>query len=162
MHQLSLETFLASGQDIESNQYRILQGLKALTAEFVQNRLYPALSELIDLLHSLRALVQESSALEQRLPRQLTHIDLEKKKLTYKAHSLSGSDFTRVLDLIRWAIPHIEAALEEGMKIYDFVDENISIEEVGILSGGEELNAGKRSDQRGVQGVSGTPSVRFA
>ncbi|MEP0823011.1 MAG: hypothetical protein HRF44_09180 [Ignavibacterium sp.] len=133
MHPLSLETFLAAGRDQESNEYRVLQGLKVLTAEFVHNRLYPALSELIDLLHALKALVQESSSLDQHLPRKLSGINLQEKKLTYDAHPLSGSDFSRVMDLIRWAIPRVEEAVEEGMKIYDFVDENLHIEEVGIL-----------------------------
>lgn len=133
MHRLSLETFLAAGPDHESNQYRILQGLKCATSEFVHNRLYPALSELADLLQSLKALVQQSSSLEQHLPRQLTGIDLEEQTLSYQPHPLAGSDFSRVLDLIRWAIPRVESALEEGMRIYDFVEENLAIEEVGII-----------------------------
>jgi len=131
--QLSLETFLGSGQDPESNQYRVLQGLKTLTDEFGHNRLYPTLSELIDLLNSLNLLLQETSSLDQQLPQQLKHVDLKNKKLHYEDVGLNRPDFRRVMELIRWAIPYIQKAIEEGTEIYDFVDENIAVEEVGIL-----------------------------
>ncbi|HEX9614621.1 MAG TPA: hypothetical protein VGA55_03915 [Bacteroidota bacterium] len=133
MHQLSMETFLGAGQDPESNQYRVLQGLKALTGEFSQNRLYPTLSELIDLLNSLTSLIQEAASLDQQIPKQLKQVDMKNKRLHYEPPDLNRSDVQHVIELIRWAMPLIQKAIEEGTEIYDFVDENISVEEVGIL-----------------------------
>ncbi|MBI2619699.1 MAG: hypothetical protein HYW57_06425 [Ignavibacteriales bacterium] len=133
MTPLSLETFVKAGQDAETNQYRILNGLKHYREEFTHNRIYPALADLISLLSVLQSLVQESSTLEQKLPQHIAGVDLATKKLHLEPAGLNSPDLKRILDLIEWAIPHLKTTIEEGIRIYDFVDENIAVEEVGIL-----------------------------
>lgn len=133
MAQLTLETFLSAGPDAETNQYRILTGLRRCREEFFHNRIYPALGELIALFSTLRSLLDKRFALDQKLPQEITGVDLEKKKLHLRQINPERLEIKRILDLIEWAIPRLQATIEEGTKIYDFVDENIAIEEVGIL-----------------------------
>lgn len=133
MERLSLQTFLSAGPDLESNQYQILSRLKSYHDEFSHNRLYPALSELIDLVHSLESLLQEQEQINQRLPQELKQIDLKNKRLVFEPAHHDFPGLERVLTLIRWALPRIREMISEGMEIFDFVEENVSIEEVGLM-----------------------------
>lgn len=133
MPQLSLETFVTAGQDLEASQYRIRQALKGYREEFTRSKLYPALAELIELTRNLESLIEEKTNLQQQLPQELKNVDLKNKKLIYESVEMSGNDFEKVVELIRWALPLIAEIIQEGARIYDFVDENLSVQHVGIL-----------------------------
>ena len=133
LNRLDLQSFIASGPDFESNQYRILNSLKSYRNEFAHNRLYPALSDLIELTLVLEALLKEKSNLQKKLPQQLKEVDLKGKRLVYEPLKLASSDVEKISELIVWSLPRIKKAIEEGMKIFDFVDEHITMSEVGIL-----------------------------
>jgi len=131
MH-LRLETFLSGSSDFEARQYAILQGLKEYYQSFSNNKLYPSLSELVDLHSTLQGLAQKRDDIQSHLPQQLTDIDLKNKQLVFEPLGMSTED-ARVIELIVWAMPLIKKAMEEGMNIYNFVDEHITIEGIGIL-----------------------------
>ncbi len=133
MPKLSLETFVTAGPDLEASQYRIRQAMKNYREEFTRSRLYPALAELIDLSRNLDALVQEKTNMQQQLPQQLKDVDWKNKKLIYESVQMSGSELERVVDLIRWALPLIGEIIQEGTRMYDFVDENLLVRHVGIV-----------------------------
>jgi len=133
LNRLNVESFIMAGRDLEMNQYRILNSLKSYLNEFSHNKLYPALSELIDLTMILENLLKERENLQQKLPKRLKTVDLRNKKLVYEPVKLADSDIEKMAELIAWAIPHIKKAISEGMKIYDFVDEHVTMTEVGIL-----------------------------
>lgn len=133
MSQLSLETFVTAGEDFEASQYRIRHALKGYREDFTQSKLYPALAELIELTRTLESLIQEKASLQQQLPQELKKIDLKNKKLIYESAEMSGNDFEKVVELIRWALPLIAEIILEGTRIYDFVDENLCVQHVGIL-----------------------------
>jgi hypothetical protein len=133
MSTLSLETFLTGPQDLEAKQYLILQGLGEHYNEFSRNRLYPSLSELLELFVLLEGLVQKKSDIEGHLPQRLKEIDLENMKLVYEPVQGKDEDLEKAIDLINWALPQIKKTLDEGMDIYNFVDDQIAIEEVGIM-----------------------------
>jgi hypothetical protein len=133
MQRLTLESFLTAQADNETSQFQILARLKTYYDEFRHSRLYPALAELIDLVRTLENILQEQSGLEQRLPQALKMIDWQNKRLVFEPLAFQPADVERVLELIRWALPHLHAAIEEGRRIYDFVDDNLYIEEVGLM-----------------------------
>jgi hypothetical protein len=133
MDTLTLQTFLSAGSDLESNQYKILGILKRYEKEFAHNRLYPSLAELIELVHTLELLLTQQSNFQQQLPRQIKEVDLRNKRLVFESFETTASETGNVLELVAWALPHIKMTIREGTRIYDFVDENISIVEVGIL-----------------------------
>ncbi|MBI3004480.1 MAG: hypothetical protein HYY49_03595 [Ignavibacteriales bacterium] len=133
LNRLTLESFISTGSDLEASQYRILNALKSHYEEFSRNRLYPALSDLIELALTLEGLLKEKSDLHHRLPQHLKKIDLTNKRLIYEPLNIAGPDIERMTELMSWALPQIRKAIEEGMRIFDFVDERISLSEVGIL-----------------------------
>jgi hypothetical protein len=40
-----------------------------------------------------------------------------------------------IFDLVDWAIPHINKAIEEGIVLFDFVEENMFLEKTGTDKG---------------------------
>jgi hypothetical protein len=130
---LTLNTFLAAGPDLETNQYNILRSLQAYHIEFVHNRLYPALSELIELVTLLQSLLDQRAGIQRRLPRKIRSLDLKNKRVVFEPLSFEPGDSERVFELIEWALPKILSLIEEGMRIHDFVEENVNVQEVGIL-----------------------------
>ena len=133
MVKLSLDNFLSAGTDAESARYRILASLKKYSDDFDRNRLYPNLTELIALKSSLEAVVNGKSKLLNDLPQNLKEIDLANKKLVFESPEIPCTPLDNVIELIRWALPLIVETIAEGTQIYDFVEENLAIKEVGII-----------------------------
>jgi hypothetical protein len=133
MHKLTLDTFLTGTADAELRQYHVLEGLKHNYTEFMHNRLYPSLAELVELHTSLVNILNGMSDIQGHLPHELKEIDLEHGKLVYQTAGINDEDFQRAAELITWALPRIEQAIDEGINIYNFVDEHIQIEQVGLL-----------------------------
>ncbi len=128
---LRLETFISGVRDFESAQYHVLQGLQSYSNEFHHNRLYPALGELIELHAVLQDFIQKKGEIQSKLPQRMKEIDLENQKIVYE--QMQESDFERAAQLIAWSLPLIRKTIDEGMSIFQFVDEHITIEGVGIL-----------------------------
>lgn len=133
MDKLALEHFLSAGADAESARYRILASLKRYSDDFDRNRLYPNLSDLIALKSSLEAVVNGKSKLINDLPQNLKEVDLVNKKLVFENPEIPCTPLDKVIELIRWALPLVKETIEEATKIYEFVDENLVIREVGII-----------------------------
>lgn len=133
MGKLTLQTFITGPQDLETRQYQVLEGLRASYDEFAHSRLYPALSDLVEIHTVLTGILKKHRDIEGHLPHRLTGIDLEGNKLVFEPMADAHTDFSVSVELIEWALPKIQQAIEEGVNIYDFVEEHIAIEHVGIM-----------------------------
>ncbi len=133
MGKLTLEMFTSGLGDVESRQYEVLQGLKELYDRFSHNKLYPDLSDIIQLENTLEALLYSHDELQKHLPRSVTDLDLEQGLVIIDTLGVPFPELERIFDSIAWAIPLLRKAIVEGTIIYNFVEENISIEEVGIV-----------------------------
>jgi len=132
MEALSLELFTQVGIDFEIRQYHILDALKDIKRYFAQNKLYPKLSELIDLYNDLKTVADRIGKMEQNMPREIKSIDIRNKKITYQLLHSDYQHLQSVRDIIDWAMPFINDTIREGVTIYEFVDENFQVEQVGI------------------------------
>ncbi|HKI46221.1 MAG TPA: hypothetical protein VKA08_12895 [Balneolales bacterium] len=132
MEALSLELFTQVGIDFEVRQYHILDALKDIKRYFSQNKLYPYLSELVDLYNDLRTVSDRIGQMEQNMPHEIKSIDLRNKKITYQLLHSDYQHLQSVKDIINWALPFIDQTIREGVTIYEFVDENFEVEQVGI------------------------------
>ncbi len=133
MQKLTLDSFIAGDRDVEARQYHVLHALKGYHAEFSHSRLYPALSDLVELFGTLESLLQTKGDIEDHLPQQLKEVDLVNRTLVYETSKERDTDLERAAELILWALPLIKEAVDEGINIYNFTDEHIVIEEVGIM-----------------------------
>ena len=128
---LTIESFTAKETDIELNQYKILAGLKEYRAEFNKNRLYPALSELVYLSSQLEEILERKGGVGLPLPKGIKNSHKE-KNVFVEVIDQAKEQKEYFKDLIEWAIPVIKSLIDEAYMIYNFVDENMTIEEVGI------------------------------
>lgn len=133
MRGLHLDTFLRAGYDLERAQYEILGGLQNVRQAFSKNIIYPHLAQLVTLYNNLRTIVARLSELRGNLPGHIRGVDLERGKLLYDAVEMPCDDVAYLEELVHWALPSIQQAIDEGRTIFEFVDDNLHMEEVGII-----------------------------
>jgi len=133
MERLSLQTFVTAQRDSEIAQYTILNGMRGFRRDFSHSRLYPALSDLIQLHQELSEFLQRQEEMKRGFPQQLKDLDEERLQFVFEPANQEHGELQAIADLILWALPLIQEAIEEGTEIYNFVEEHISIEGVGIM-----------------------------
>jgi len=135
MERISIKSFFSSETDWELNQYRILGGIKEVCTDFDKKKIYPTLAMLIELKHSLDQIKEERNNLNGKFPKQIKGFDIKEQKIIYEPlGDLNNNDNIEVIfTLIDWALPYINKAIDEGVVLYDFVEKNITLEQVGIL-----------------------------
>lgn len=133
MESLKLETFLSADKDWEMNQYRVLGGIKEYHLELNKKKVYPTLAELIHLASILENIVENKSKLKEAFPKQIKDFDLINQKITFETIGKFAPDVEFLFDLIDWAFPLIKNEIDEAIVLYDFVEQNIEIDHVGIV-----------------------------
>lgn len=133
MDGLRIEHFICAGDDLERAQYQVLARLQDVRQAFSRNIVYPFLSDLIQLFGTLRQMVDNLDQIQQAVPGSIEGIDWNTAQLI-RQQPQWGDDLMNTLEeLIRWALPLVQDAIEEGRTIFEFVDDNLHLEEVGIV-----------------------------
>src|SRR4051812_20548928 len=83
MNDLNLEMFIGAQRDYERSRYQILGELQKIRGEFSHNRIYPPLTDLIELYSTLKKITEGSDGLKREMPKRITGIDLKNKRLVY-------------------------------------------------------------------------------
>ncbi len=130
---LNLELFTQVQSDFEARQYRILAILKHIGEDFQHNKIYPHLSSLIELHQTLTEVKSRLQDLRNEFPKRIKKIDFVNQEIEHEVVFVDGSDLNKVEELIEWALPYIKGKIEEGKTIYEFVNDEIKLEEVGIV-----------------------------
>ena len=130
---LTLDLFTSVEDDLEKRQYIILAELKKISEQFQFYNIYPHLSQLIELRRVLKDVIARLQDLQSKFPKQISKLDWVNRTIEHEVIFTSGTDITSVEDLIEWALPHIENVIEEGVAIHDFVESELTVEQVGIL-----------------------------
>lgn len=133
MEAVKLETFFTPDTDWELNQYKVLGGLQILRNEFNKKKIYPALDDLIKLNTILEDIIKQRNNLNGQFPKEIRSFDLKNKKIIFDSIERSIPDVEFFFDFIKWSLPHIKEAIEEGIVLYEYVEKNIKISQVGIL-----------------------------
>ncbi len=134
MKQLQLDSFISSNTDIEFNQYKILSGLKEFRREFNKNKIYPSLAELVYLSSQLEEIIhKKNNNLSIPLPKGLKGTKQNDKNIIIEIVENHGEKGEYFYELIEWSLPQIKNLIDEAYILYDFVEKNIVIEEVGIV-----------------------------
>ena len=129
----NLDLFTSAVDDFEGAQYRILSNLQHARQQFASNRIYPYLGQLIQIYGTLQTIVSTSEGLREALPGKIIDVDLEAKEVVYEQPELETDQMMAVEELIQWAMPIIQDAIDEGKTIFEFVEDNLHMEEVGIV-----------------------------
>jgi len=129
---LRLEHFIQAAEDFERAQYHVLSGVQYARQAFSRNAIYPHLGELVQLYNTLQSLIRQFETLRDAFPGTATGLDLARYQIVRERPMLGPDQLGPVEDLVRWALPHLQVAIDEGRTVFEFVEENLHLEEVGI------------------------------
>lgn len=133
MKPLSLDLFAGAAYDVERTQYQVLARLQRAHEAFSQNYIYPHLGRLVKLYKALNTVIDQSDAFRTPRTGEISSIDLDAAEVVYEWPELDHDQMADVEELIRWAMPHVKGAIEEGRAVYEFVEGHLQVEEVGIV-----------------------------
>lgn len=133
MEKLNLELFIRAAEDPEYSRYKLLAIMNRYLDFLHRSKLYPVFSNLIEIRALLKGILENRSSIEEKFPKRLIRFDLKTKKPVYRAEEVFGSNKGTIFDFIDWSMPQIQEGLNEGKAIYDFVEKNSEIREVGII-----------------------------
>lgn len=133
METLNLSTFIKAADDLELSKYRVLAILRKYSEFLHKNKLYPALAELISIKNELELLIEQMSLFDTEFILNLNFAEFFENFELEQSTKFNDTDLDIVADFIRWALPEIKNSIAEGKAIFDFVDENIMLNEVGVM-----------------------------
>jgi len=133
MKKLTLDSFISAADDFEKSQYNLLGTLKGYSSLLHKNKVYPALSDLIEIEEVLGGIVKEKDQMEKVFPTLVQNTTLINKENGSDELEVARGNLDQVFDFINWAYPKIQEAVNEGKALYSFVKENLLIEEIGIV-----------------------------
>ncbi len=132
MGKIDIDIFTSVQDDLEKRQYHILAYLQNCLHKFKRNRLYPELGQLSRLHDNLITLKNSFEGMKSEFPKRITGMNLEEKTLDYEITAPGSGNLRSVEDLIEWALPKIQSVSEEGVSIFEFINENLELEKVGM------------------------------
>ncbi|RMG20372.1 MAG: hypothetical protein D6730_20075 [Bacteroidetes bacterium] len=133
MKKLSTDWFMEGLLDYEYKKYVLLAYLQHVSQEFAQERLYPSFSDLIFHYKNLAAFKENKQKLYERFPKSLSEEEFKQLRLVMKPEIEEDVQLKEIESIVEYAIPAIREHLKEGKGIYEYIDEQLSIEPIGIL-----------------------------
>ncbi|MFY0687338.1 MAG: hypothetical protein JXQ90_09245 [Cyclobacteriaceae bacterium] len=118
--------------DFEYKKYVLLAYLKDIKKEFKWTRLYPFLSELIFHFNNLKQLKENTDQMSEQFPKELTGIDKDQLRLNYRKIIEDSETMSLLEELVTYALTQMETVIREGTEIFDFVQDNVSLDPVGL------------------------------
>ena len=118
--------------DFEYKKYVLLAYFAEVDKHFELNCLYPDLSELIEHYKTVALLRENSEQLKDAFPKRLIQIDANQFKLSYQQLVADDNLMQELLAIIDYSLPRFRHYLEEGKKIYDFIERQLHLHQFGI------------------------------
>ena len=128
------QTWFADGYiDFELKKYTLLAYLQEISKNFCEKKLYPPLADLIFHYNNLIAFKENKRYLQEQFPKRLTGIQIEKLQLLYESLVEDDALMQELEEIITYASSTMKKAITSGSEIYEFVENKLTIEPVGIM-----------------------------
>jgi len=128
------ETWFADGYiDFELKKYTLLAYLQEINRHFQENKLYPQLAEVIFHYNNLVAFRENKKFLQEHFPKKLTGIQMEKIQVLYEQMIEDDELMQELEEIIDYSTTRMKSAITSGAEIYEFVEEKLTIQPVGIM-----------------------------
>lgn len=119
--------------DFEYKKYILLAYLQNVKDKFREHKLYPQLSDLILHYNNLIKLKQNKELLFENFPQTPTGMEVKKLKITYKKLIKDDELMNQLTEIISYAIPEIDDTIQHGRELYDFIEEHLELDTVGLM-----------------------------
>lgn len=133
MSALSETWFIEGNIDFESKKYTLLAYLQKVNACFSGKKLYPELSDVIFHFNNLMTFKQTKRLLQNRFPRKLTGVQLQKLELIYEEMIADDALMAEIEQITWYATQQMKATITGGTDLYEFIEHSMTISPVGIL-----------------------------
>lgn len=130
---LSETWFIEGNIDFESKKYTLLAYLQKVNACFGANKLYPELADVVFHYNNLVTFRDQKRLLQNRFPRKLTGVQLERLELIYEEMIADDGLMEEIEHIVQYATKRMQSAITDGADLYDYVEGNLSISPVGLL-----------------------------
>jgi hypothetical protein len=114
-------------------KYTLLAYLQEINRHFRENKLYPQLAEVIFHYNNLVAFRENKKYLQEQFPKKLTGMQIEKLQVLYEQMIQDDELMQELEAIIDYSAEHMKTAISNGTEIYEFVEEKLSIQPVGIM-----------------------------
>ena len=129
------ENWLTEGLiDFEYKKYIILAYLTYVKENFNNKKLFPFLSDLVFHYRNLQVVKEKKQLIMEQFPSVISKADFKKLKITYKKIVEDSALMEEIESIVGYALQQFKNELEHGKEIYDYVEENTTIEPVGLSS----------------------------
>lgn len=119
--------------DFEYKKYILLAYFQEVNNDFDKCKLYPALSDILIHYRNTLAFKENKDQMLNSFPKRLTGIDTEQVQLQYEKLLNDDAIIQEIENIISFSLPKFKFYLEEGKRIYDFIEEHLSITPVGVV-----------------------------
>jgi hypothetical protein len=118
-----------SADDLEKSKYLLLNKFQHCEKELNSSRLYPTYQMLINLYQQLVDIMDNHNKIFGK-----EYTDAISEDEMDEKFKLINIELEKSFELMHWALAHLDKNLETARAIYDFVDESINIESIGVNS----------------------------
>jgi hypothetical protein len=118
--------------DFEFKKYQLLAYLQEAEREFKAVKLYPMLGDLIEHHRMIHEIISGKTELRNLFPKALNGIDFQSSQLRYSEKVEEDALMHEITQISSFALPKLKHQIEEGRAIYDFVEDQVEFEPVGI------------------------------
>jgi len=133
MKQLSHNWITEGHLDLEYKKYLLLAYLQHVDEAFKQTKLYPCLAELVNHHRNLVFLKQQKEQALNSFPKKLVRIDPAKFELEYERLVQDDDALEEIQLILDYALPQMDKWLRSGQDIYDYVEEQMQLQPIGIV-----------------------------
>ena len=93
---LTLDLFTQVQSDYEKRQYKVLSALKSISEDFQHNKIYPHLSHLAELYHTLEDIRKRLNDLRSEFPKRIKKVDFVNQEIEHEIVFVDGSDYSQL------------------------------------------------------------------
>ncbi|TAE09286.1 MAG: hypothetical protein EAY72_12695 [Bacteroidetes bacterium] len=134
MKQLSATWFTDGYIDFELKKYTLLAYLQQIQKCFHETALYPSLADVIFHYQNLVQFKQSKQLLQNQFPKKITGFEMQKLQLVYEQMMADAEVMKALEEIVDYAEGKLKNTIEEGTCIYEFIEKQLTIEPVGIVS----------------------------
>jgi hypothetical protein len=128
------ETWFAEGRiDFELKKYTLLAYLQEVGKYFNENKLYPQLADIIFHYNNIVAFRENKKHLQEHFPKKLTGLQMEKLQVLYEQMIEDDDLMAELENIIHYSAGKMKSIIHNGTEIYEFVEEKININPVGLI-----------------------------
>jgi len=119
--------------DYEYKKYELLAYLQGIQSQFIQNKLYPYLSDLVGHYNNVVELKASKHNWANQFPKTLDKINLKKGKLIYRPENKDTPLLDEISSILSFAQDEIKSVVKDGADIYEYVEQNVDISPIGLI-----------------------------